>query len=62
MRVRDKDVPNMTSEWKSAIRAKRKATSKHKKSAEIQLSVHGTVVKDQKQVAAEVMVDYFATI
>ena len=27
----------------------------------IQLSVHGTVVKDQKQVA-EVLVDYFATI
>ena len=31
MRVRDKDVPFMTSEWKSAIRAKRKATSKHSK-------------------------------
>ena len=31
------------------------------KNAEIQLSVHGTVVKDQKQVA-EVLVDYFATI
>ena len=59
MRVRDKDFP--TSEWKGAIRAKRKATSKHKKSAEIQLSVHGTVDKDKKQVA-EVLVDYFATI
>ena len=31
MRVRDKDVPYMTSKWKSAIRAKRKATSKYKK-------------------------------
>ena len=29
MRVRDKDVPYMTSEWKSAIRAKRKTTSKY---------------------------------
>ena len=28
MRVRDKDVPCMTSEWKSAIRAKRKANAK----------------------------------
>ena len=26
-----RDVPNMTSKWKSAIRAKQKATSKHKK-------------------------------
>ena len=31
MRVRDKDVPYMTSKWKSAIRAKRKATSKYLK-------------------------------
>ena len=31
MRVRDNDVPYMTSEWKSAIRAKRKATSKYLK-------------------------------
>ena len=31
MRVRDKDVPYMTSEWESAIRAKRKATSKYLK-------------------------------
>ena len=29
MRVRDKDVPYMTSKWKSAIRAKRKATSNY---------------------------------
>ena len=28
MRVRDKDVPFMTSEWKRAIRAKRRATAK----------------------------------
>ena len=118
MRVWDKDVPYMTSKWKSAIRAKRKATSKYlknktqenwerrrearneatkqrriaikdywrkkadlktkpkyffktfkpflsakdcSKTAEIQLSVHGTVVKDKKQVA-EVLVDYFAKI
>ena len=32
-----------------------------KKNAEIQVNVHGTVVKDEKQVA-EVLVDYFATI
>ena len=31
MRVRDKDVPYMTSKWKSAIRAKRKAMSKYLK-------------------------------
>lgn len=31
MRVRDKDVPFMTPEWKRAIRAKRKATSKYLK-------------------------------
>ena len=29
MRVRDKDVPYMTSHWKSAIRAKRKANDKY---------------------------------
>ena len=28
IRVRDKDVPCMTPEWKSAIRAKRKANAK----------------------------------
>ena len=31
MRVRDKDVPYMTPEWKSAIRAKRKANAKYLK-------------------------------
>ena len=31
MRVRDKDVPYMTSHWKSAIRAKRKANDKYLK-------------------------------
>ena len=31
MRVRDKDVPYMTLEWKSAIRAKRKANAKYLK-------------------------------
>ena len=31
------------------------------KNAEIQVNVHGTVVKDEKQVA-EVLGDYFATI
>ena len=30
-RVRDKDVPYMTPEWKSAIRAKRKANAKYLK-------------------------------
>ena len=29
MRVRDKDVPDMTSEWKCAIRAKRKFHAKY---------------------------------
>jgi len=31
MRVRDKDVPFLTSEWKKAIRAKRKATARYLK-------------------------------
>lgn len=31
MRVRDRDVPYMTAQWKSAIRAKRKATAKYLK-------------------------------
>ena len=31
MRVRDKDVPYMTSHWKSAIRTKRKANDKYLK-------------------------------
>ena len=31
MRVRDKDVPYLTSEWKSAIRAKQKANAKYLK-------------------------------
>lgn len=31
MRVRDNDVPYMTSKWKRAITAKRKATSKYLK-------------------------------
>ena len=31
MRVRDKDVPFMTSEWKRAIRAKRRAAAKYLK-------------------------------
>ena len=30
MRVRDKDVPYMTTGWKQAIRAKRRATVKYK--------------------------------
>ena len=31
MRVRDKDVPYMTTQWKQAIRAKRKAAAKYHK-------------------------------
>ena len=31
IRVRDKDVPYMTSDWKSAIRAKRKANDEYLK-------------------------------
>ena len=31
MRVRDKEIPYITSKWKSAIRAKRKAMSKYPK-------------------------------
>lgn len=36
MRVRDKDIPCMTEQWKSAIRAKRKATAKYLKNKTVE--------------------------